>query len=220
MSEPAGPLAHLSVTDRAEDRDFHRRGGGDPRIRDVERRAHGGKLRDEVTSAFRAAEADREAAGNELTLEELKALGVILVLQAADQEFPLKLDSLERMSAHRATAKRPQWLLLAVNPATRQQPESAVVWVSDEYRADFLKLFEDFLERETRTGKPRNLELVANIASIRRAVLRDLWQSDGEPPLTGPTWWELWLAGPKMVWSCCILTRPPATSGSRTGAWT
>lgn len=195
MSEPTGPLAHLSVTNRAEDRDFHRRGGGDPRIRDVERRAHGGKLRGDLESSFNQAETERAAGDDdELTLEELKALGVIVVLQAADQTFPLKLDSLERISTHRKTPQRPKWLLLAVHPATDEQPESAVVWVSDEYRAAFLKLFEDYLERDTQTGKPRNQELIANIASIRHAVLRDLWQSKGEPPTAGLTWWELWLA--------------------------
>src|SRR5262249_3399605 len=47
---------------------------------------------------------------------------------------------------------------------------------------------------ETQPGTPSNRELVANIASIRHAVLRDLWQSDGEPPMTGLTWWELRLA--------------------------
>jgi hypothetical protein len=125
-------------------------------------------------------------------LEELKALGVIVVLDAADAAFPLKLDSLEQMSGHRTTAKRPKWLLLAVNPSTDNRPESAVVWVSDEYRSAFMKLFEDFLERDTETGKPQNRELVANIASIRRAVLRDLWQSAGEPP-AGLVWWEVWL---------------------------
>jgi hypothetical protein len=194
VSEPAGPLAHLTVTDRAEDRSFHRPGRGDPRIRDVERRVHGSKLRGDLERSFGDAEAERAAVeDDELTLEELKALGVILVLQAADQAFPLDLDRLERVSRHRKTPKRPQWLLLAVNPGTDEQPESAVVWVSDEYRASFLKLFEDFLERDTGTGNPSNRELVANIASIRRAVLRDLWQSDGEPPTSGLTWWELWL---------------------------
>lgn len=89
MSEPAGPLAHLTVTGRAEDREFHRRGGGDPRIRDVERRALGGKLRGDLTSAFSEAEAERMAVeDDELALEELKALGVILVLQAAEPAFP------------------------------------------------------------------------------------------------------------------------------------
>jgi hypothetical protein len=158
----------------------------------VERRAHGAKLRGDLASSVHQAEAERAAVADELTLEELKALGVILVLDAADSSFPLKLDPLERMSTHRAIARRPKWLLLAVNPATGDRPESAVVWISDEYRTAFLKIFEDFLERDTPTGEPRNRELVANIASIRRAVLWDLWQSTGEPP-SGLVWWEIWM---------------------------
>lgn len=35
-----------------------------------------------------------------------------------------------------------------------------------------------------------NNELVANIARIRSTVLRDQWQSEGEPSATGKTWWE------------------------------
>lgn len=190
MSNPAGPLAHLTVTDRAEDRGFNRSGGGNARIRDVERRAHGTKLRGDLERSLRQADTERAAVADDLTLEELKALGIILVLDAADPAFPLKLDSLERMSTHRM--KRPQWLLLAVNPATDDRPESAVVWVSDEYRAAFLKIFEDFLERDTPTGEPQKRTLVANIASIRRAVLSDLWQSAGDPP-AGLAWWEIWL---------------------------
>jgi hypothetical protein len=51
VSEPTGPLAHLTITGRAEDRGFHRSGGGDARVRDVERRAHGGKLRGDLESS-------------------------------------------------------------------------------------------------------------------------------------------------------------------------
>ena len=68
-----------------------------------------------------------------------------------------------------------------------------MVWVSDMYRARFLKLFADYLERETPTGLPRNRELVANIGRIRKAVLEDLWQSAGSPPKSGACWWEVWL---------------------------
>lgn len=190
MSSPARPLAHLTVTGRAEDRSFNRSGGGNPRIRDVERRAHGTKLRGDLERSLHQADVERAAVADDLTLEELKALGIILVLDAADPAFPLKLDSLERMSSHRV--KRPQWLLLAVNPAIGDRPESAVVWVSDAYRGTFLKIFEDFLERNTPTGEPQKRALVANIASIRRAVLLDLWQSADDPP-TGLAWWEIWL---------------------------
>ncbi|KFU78454.1 Subtilase family protein [Amycolatopsis lurida] len=192
MSDPRTALTHLTVVGRAENRDFRRRGGGDARIRDVERRPHGGKLRGDLRTSFTKAERDRKHASEELALEELKALGVILVLDAADRAFPLKLDSLERMSGHRGPKKRPLWLLLSVIPASDGQPESAVVWVSDEFRAKFLKIFEDFLTRQTTAGSPRNRELVANIGRIRSVVLRDLWQSAGAPP-AGLNWWELWL---------------------------
>ncbi len=74
-----------------------------------------------------------------------------------------------------------------------RHPERATVWVSDEYRAKFLRLFEDYLAKEWPTGKPRNNELVANIARIRSTILLDLWLSDGVPPALEKTWWEVWL---------------------------
>ena len=60
-----------------------------------------------------------------------------------------------------------------------------MVWVSDEYRAKFLELFEDYLTKDTDAGNARNRELVANIGRIRAAVLEDLWQSEGSrmPPV-------------------------------------
>ena len=103
---------------------------------------------------------------------------------------------------HRKTPKVPQWLLLSVQPATEDLPERAIVWVADTYRPQFLKLFEDYLEKkitkasedkwETPDGNPANRALVANISRIRQAILDDLWQSDGEPPKSGLRW-------------CCLL---------------
>lgn len=199
MAEQNELLPHLTVVDRAESQNFHRAGGGgDARIRDVERRALGSKLRGDLAAAFSEGVSlpDLEdLTSDQLTVEELKALGVILVLEGATGAYPLKLDSLERMSTHRTTSRRPQWLLLSVTPATEDHPELAMVWVSDEYRARFLKLFEDYLDeqKDSERGNPKNRGLVANISSIRRAVLRDLWQSEGEPPQSGTHWWELWL---------------------------
>ena len=129
----------------------------------------------------------------EPSLEELRALGVIVVLEGADGTYPLRVDSLQRFSQHRKEPQRPQWLLLSVTPATADLPERAMVWISDEYRARFLKLFEDYLAQTSAGGQPRNRELVANIGQIRNAVLDDLWQSGGSPPSHGRHWWELWL---------------------------
>jgi hypothetical protein len=180
-------LTHLLVLDRTEDREFARRGGGDPKVREVERRVHGQKLRGDLTSAIAA----QDVARSPIPDAELEALGVVLTIEASDG-FPLRLDALERQSQHRREP-RPKWLLLNVSVATEDAPEQATVWVSDEYRASFLQIFEDFLTKETKTGKPRNRALVANMARIRASVLRDLWQSDGEPPTSGRRWWELWL---------------------------
>lgn len=191
MPEAGRAYAHLLVRDRAQTEAFHRIGRGDKKIRDVERRAHGMARRGELTDAWD--ELDAQRADAELTEDELRALGVIIVLEGADAGFPLRLDSLQSLSGHRKTPKRPKWLLLSVHAPTADLTERAVVWVSDAYRQSFLNLFEGYLEKDTAAGRPRNRELVANISRIRRAVLTDLWQSSGMPPPTGRLWWELWL---------------------------
>ena len=189
--EAPASLPHLWVRDRVEDQAFNRTGGGDPRVRDVEYRSHGGARRQELEQSL--ADADARRADISDSLEELRAVGAVVVLEGADATYPLRVDSLESLSRHRNEPKRPLWQLLSVTPATETNPERAMVWVNDEYRPRFLKLFEDYLERTSPSGKPWNRELVANIARIRVAVLDDLWQSAGSPPRTGSRWWELWL---------------------------
>jgi hypothetical protein len=183
-------FAHLLVRDAAQTEDFHRPGRGDAKIRDVERRAHGAARRGELVTSLEEQDSRRDEAP--LTEDELRSLGVIIVLEGAPG-FPLKLDSLQRLSQHRKIPRRPMWLLLSVTPRSGDQPERAMVWISDAYRAQFLRLFEQYVEETTDAGNPRHRELVANIARIRSAVLADLWQSSGDPPTHGRQWWELWL---------------------------
>lgn len=194
MADGREHLSHLLVEDRSADEEFRRRGGGNPRIRPVEDRAgHGRGRLGELQSAFSSGD---EARGEQLTEEELRALGTIVTLEGEDPAYPLKLDTLQQLTTHRdPQRKRPKWLLLSVLPADTKlgTVERATVWVSDEYRAKFLGLFEDYLAKESPTGKPRNNELVANIARIRSTILSDLWQSDGAPPEGEKTWWEVWL---------------------------
>ncbi|MGJ9373309.1 S8 family peptidase [Nesterenkonia sp. CF4.4] len=128
--------------------------------------------------------------------DELRALGTIVTLEGHEAAYPLKLDSLQSLTQHRdSTKKRPKWLLLSVLPGASgtSTPERAVVWVSDDYRPEFLKRFDDYLHHETKTGKPRHEELVANIGRIRATILDDLWQSKGSPPQHKIVWWEVWL---------------------------
>ena len=196
-------LSHLLIADRSVDEEFRRRGGGNPRVRPVEDRgSHGRGRLGELQSTL---ESSDEARDELLTEGELRALGSIVTLEGDDPAYPLKLDSLQQLTRHRKVPRRPQWLLLTVLPADRQAglPERAIVWVSDQYRRQFLRLFEDYLEKESSSGNPRNNELVANIARIRFTVLRDLWQSDGEPIEGTRTWWEIWLRpheqGPELL---------------------
>lgn len=108
MPEPGERLTHLLVLDQVENRQFTRRGQGDRKVRDVERRAHGQAMQTELAVALAAQDETRE----EGSLEELEAVGVIISIEASEG-FPLSLDSLEQLSRHR-TAPRPKWLLSAL----------------------------------------------------------------------------------------------------------
>ncbi|MBX6749283.1 MAG: S8 family peptidase [Micromonosporaceae bacterium] len=188
MTGPLSARRHIVVDGRAEDRELRRSGRGGERIRDVERRAHGQRLLSQLLHALATADAESRALIESLDIEQLQSLGTIIVIEGAGSDFRLKLESLDRQTGRRGQ----QWLLLSVIPPTEERAESAVVWVSDEFRAKFIALFDDYLARDTRHGQPRNRALIANMASIRRAVLRDLWRSAEDPP-PGPTWWEIWL---------------------------
>ncbi len=179
MAEGAERLSHLYVAGHATDEAFRRTGGGSVPRRSVTRATHGQGLRSEAGAAFSAADEER----TDFDVELLRATGSIIVIEGADATHVLKLESLDR--------KQGQWLLLSVTVA-EDRSERAQVWVADQHRHRFLAIFDDYLSKDTPNGKPTNEPLVANIARIRSALLRDLWQSDGEPP-TGTQWWELWL---------------------------
>lgn len=185
---------------RSTDEEFRRRGGGNALVRPVEDRgAHGRGRLGELQTAFNSGDDARQ----QLIEEELRALGTVITLEGDDPAYPLKLDSLQQFTTHKN--KRPKWLLLSVLPRNEplNTPERATVWISDEHRAQFLQLFENYLEKESSAGTPSNNALVANIARIRSTILDDLWQSDGAPPEGEKTWWEVWLrpgdTGPAML---------------------
>lgn len=202
VAEVLRHLTHLQVFDRVRSEDFSRGGNGNPRIKPLEYRAHGLALKGQLDGAF--SDSDTTRAGIGLGGDELRALGSIITLEGEDATYPLKIESLEKFTrGSTKKPKEPQWLLLSVHPAVGELPERAVVWVSDAHRTQFLKIFEDYLNKkitraaqkkwETPEGNPANRALVANISRIRQTILDDLWQSDGEPPKHGTHWWELWL---------------------------
>lgn len=186
VAEESELLAHLLVIGRAENRDFSRSGYGGLKVRPVNRSSHGPRILRDVSEAV------ERSAPPELSDPQLQALGTIITIEGA-ADFNLKLESLEQRSRHKL-GPRPKWMLLSVHPPREDQPQQAHVWVSDEYRRNFIQMFERYVDEENaRSGKPKNEALVANIARIRSSVLRDLWQSKGDPPTDGRRWWEIWL---------------------------
>ena len=194
MAEQPPQLDHLYVQGYAASEGFERYsggGGGGGKRREVDRASHGAALNKELGDSFGASDAERASLA--LSDEELLAQGTIIVLEGEGATYPLKLDSLNSLTRHRKAPKQPRWLLLSVRAETESEPERATVWVSDQHRAAFIKLFQDYLEATSAKGQPKNQDLVANISRIRTAVLDDLWTSEGEPPRQGRRWWELWL---------------------------
>ncbi|RJF44096.1 subtilisin family serine protease [Actinomyces sp. 2119] len=167
-------------------------------VRAVDRAAHGGQLLDEIQAAFSSADVSR---AREDVEDILSATGTCLTLEGPGAKFSLQLDRLTSLAQPTRTGRKPRWLLLSVHPATKTSPELAVIWVADEFRAEFIQLFEDYLDpkkdgtnkKDGSVGSPRNNELVANIARVRTMFLEDLWTSGTRAPGRTLTWWELWL---------------------------
>jgi len=185
---------HLYIDGYARTKKFKRRGGGNEKIRAIiNRYAHGNSLKRYVKDAFSSFDQQRDSA--DAIAEGLQATGTIIVLEGEDAAYPLEVDRLNSYAREREGTRKPKWLLLSVSKAHGKAPETATVWVSDTYRQQFLKLFEDYLNKNTKTGCPKNRALVANISRIRKAVLEDLWTSESNPTRSGRHWWELWLDG-------------------------
>lgn len=196
MAEVDRNLDHLYIQGHVETVAFRRVGGGPGKpLRQVDRRAHGTGLKNAAEQVFAAFDQKKVVDSIIPSYEELCATGTIIVLEGEGSAHPLKVESLNSYTGGRAS--KPKWLLLSVRQPRDGNSETATVWVSDSYRPQFLKLFEDYVndERNTTNGRPRNQDLVANISRIREAVLDDLWTSEMQPPKTGKQWWELWLDG-------------------------
>ena len=188
---PESPrLDHLYVNGYVESRPRTARGMGKTAIRPVDREAHGRRLIEEIEATFTQAQKTQDSQN---LAPELKANGTYLTLEGTEVEFGLKLDSLTRMARSRTRTKRSQWVLLSTHPATQDAPERATIWVADEFKKQFLKLFEDYLTKNTDKGNPENNALVANISRVRSTFLEDLWTSKHAPTYRQLAWWELWL---------------------------
>ena len=183
-------LDHLYVNGYVGSRPRTARGMGTTAIRPVDRQTHGKRLIEEIDAVFTK---EQEARDSQDLDPVLQANGTYLTLEGVSADFELKLDSLTQLTRKGKTSRKPKWLLLSVHPATEDSPERANIWVADDFRHQFFKLFEDYLATSDEKNQPKNNALIANISHIRETYLNDLWTSEGNPPHGGAIWWELWL---------------------------
>jgi Subtilase family len=146
-----------------------------------DRRAHADELKGQVEAArdeARAAlaEADPVTAAN----------GFALTVEGWDESnYKLAVQSLDANGAK----------LLSVTPGTDQASERAVIWLPFTAVERFFNKIDEYATDLTSRGRPKNEALVANIAELRLAVLRDMWQEPEQfPDSDEERWWEVWLA--------------------------
>jgi hypothetical protein len=86
--------------------------------------------------------------------------------------------------------------LVAVRPpAEGDDLVTATVFVPERSADFFTKKVEAYRDQETRTGRPKNENLVARIEDVRLAAVRSLFTDDMAlfPASGRPAWWEVWL---------------------------
>lgn len=188
---PESPrLDHLYVNGYVESKPRIGSSRGRSAIRTVDRQTHGKRLIEEIEAVFAQTQEIRDS---QVFDPVLQANGTYLTLEGLGTDFELKLDSLTQSTPKGKTPKKPKWLLLSASPSTDDSPERATIWVADDFRHQFFKLFEDYLTISDEKDHPKNNALIANISRIRETYLKDLWTSKGEIPNTEAVWWEIWL---------------------------
>ena len=153
------------------------RGGGDKESRTFsgDRARHGERLLNQYNNAIPAG-------------EQPDTRGMIISFRS----FPgleLALNSLENQSQ----GEQPQLVSVTTESTCEGQVQVACVYVPYGKRDYMIKKITDYIESIS-ADKPKNVNLIEGIASIRRATIRELWTdpSDQFPKNNNETrWWEV-----------------------------
>lgn len=181
------PLPHILVPWAASEQAYRGQSGGQtkPPRAIGNRGAHVSRLSGELETARDTALT--KVAEVAETSPDIVADGFALSVEGWSDE-PTNQLALQRLDSSGAK-------LLSVVPATARTAERAVVWLPFDRVQNFFTKIEQFATQTTSRGTPRNQALVANIAELRLAVLRDLWQeAETFPDPEEVRWWEVWLA--------------------------
>ena len=142
------------------------------------REAHARKLMNDVSQAERAARIAADETGH-----LIKGLCLEIV---GEEGYDLKVESLEdsRLGTEVRAVQR------------RDDRLHATVYVPEGKLERFVRKIEQYECETTKSGRPRNEDLVAGISGIRSAVLRAFWTDDEAlyPSSEDEAiWWEVWV---------------------------
>ncbi len=175
---------HLVIPNDPIAEPFRRRGsgGGSGHLYPItDRIGHAATLRSELEGAVALA----ARAGAQWD-EQLRSNGIVLAVDGWLDGFELALDSLDLRSKGIE--------LLSVIPASVGSAERATVLVPYERVTEFFKRLDQYSGEQTKGGRPKNENLVANIRAMGIAAIPQLWTEPVPfPDGNEPAWWELWL---------------------------
>lgn len=176
-------LSHLRLENTADTLPYTstQRGGGDFRLPPRDRAPHAQRLISELQEARTQVDATRQQ--QPVANEEID--GYPLAIRS-ETGFVLRLESLDR--------RQDGMELLSVRMEANTQV--ATVFVRRDKLVAFIRLIEQYRDRETRSGRPRNQKLIDSITNVQLVAVRDLWQDSDALPFPGPDeaiWWEVWI---------------------------
>jgi len=180
-------LRHIYLPDHGENESFTSplSPRGQDWIPERNREEHSAALENALTRALAAADAqiaarDANVAGG--------TQGFYLEFELPASQASL-LDKLEDRRGN------PHIELVSVHPDQATDKIAATVFVPATKRDSFLKKVQDYRDKQSRSGKPKNEPLIASIDTVRLAHARSLYTDAPEhfPAARQNTWWEVWL---------------------------
>lgn len=188
-ADEAARLSHLLIKDKSRtERYVSPRSGRNPPINvpPRNRQQHADSL---ITELVQIEQKMPDAVREQRAIGFDGVAGIYISFES-EPEFGLKFESLEFTPSgiELCSVKQP-----ASEPSTSKT--IATVFVPDGKLSYFIGKIEDYRDKNTPSGKPRNKELVDSISHIKIAALEGLWTDANElfPEPGEPIWWEVWL---------------------------
>ena len=157
--------------------------GAEPRIPQRNRQAHSQYLTQKFTQSWQ--EFEKEQAVVHSSRE-----GVYIEFKS-DPGADLVTKSLDDLRS-----KKIRLLNVRKEKKDDREVTYATVYVAHDKKNHFLRKIQEYAEKDTKTGKPKNETLINSIADIRKALLvESFWQDKKELiPSDEQSWCEVWLS--------------------------